>query len=137
MPEMIMTVAIIGLLSGLVVNSISNVNVDASRMIARQQQTVLQSAVQSWAASQTRDPLTGQIQSMEAIRADYNSRGHSKARLSLISEFLDDATFNHLDSSTTNTAKIKSDALSKIKMHLTLDTWGASSYPKVLMAADQ
>ena len=136
LPEMILTVAIIGLLSGLVVNSLSNINTDASRMVARQQQAALQSAVQSWASSQFRDETTGQVKSQESIRADYNSRGHSLGRLNLVSPYLDDATASHMISSTTNTGKIKSDALNAIKSHLVMDTWGSSSYPKVELRAD-
>jgi len=140
LPEAILTIAIIGILSTLIISSISNINADAARMVARQQQASVQSAVNAWVNSQTRtnnpDPSAPRFRSTESIRADYNSRGHARARLSLISSYLDDATFAHFEDYTTSTSQIKSEALAKARQHLTLDTWGASSYPKVSLNND-
>ncbi len=140
LPEAILTIAIIGILSTLIISSISNINADAARVVARQQQAAVQSAVNTWVNSQTRtnsaDPAAPRIRSTEAIRADYNSRGHSRARLNLISNYLDDATFAHFEEYTTSTSQIKSEALAKARQHLTLDTWGASSYPRVNLNND-
>lgn len=140
LPEAILTIAIIGILSTLIISSISNINADAARVVARQQQAAVQSAVNTWVNSQTRtnsaDPAAPRIRSTEAIRADYNSRGHSRARLNLISSYLDDATFAHFEEYTTSTSQIKSEALAKARQHLTLDTWGASSYPRVSLNND-
>lgn len=136
LPEAILTIAIIGILTTLIISSISNINGDAARMVARQQQASVQGAVNAWAASQMRDTTTGQIRSMEDIRADYNSRGHSLGRLNLIATYLDDATANHFIEYTTNTGRIKSEALEKSRQHLALDIWGATSYPKVDLNSD-
>lgn len=136
LPEAILTIAIIGILTTLVITSISNINGDAARMVARQQQAAAQSAANAWAASQMRDTTTGQIRSVEDIRADYNSRGHSLGRLNLIAAYLDDSTANHFIEYTTNTGRIKSEALEKARLHLVLDIWGATSYPKVELNAD-
>jgi type II secretory pathway pseudopilin PulG len=138
--EAILTIAIIGILSSLIITSISNINADAARLVGRQQQAAVQSAVNAWVNSQTRtndsDPNAPRFRSTEDIRADYNSRGHSRARLNLISPYLDDATFLHFEDYTTSTSQIKSEALTKVRQHLTLDVWGASNYPRVSLGND-
>jgi prepilin-type N-terminal cleavage/methylation domain-containing protein len=136
LPELVLTLAIIGLLAGMVVNSFSNLQSDSSRMIARQQQKTLQNAVDAWVASETRSDTDGSVISLETVRSEYNSRGTTKARFNLAGPYLDDGTFKHFDESSVNSGKIQSDALKRIKHHLTLDTWGATTYPKVLMVAD-
>ncbi len=135
--ELIVTIGIIGLLSGIIVTSVSNMNIDASRMLARQQQQGVQEAVTAWVSAQNRDPATGQMRSLESIRSDYNSRGHSVGRLNLVSGYLDDATSQHLLNASTNTSKIKSDALTTAQQYLVLDTWSAGSYPKCELRADR
>ncbi|MDB6075857.1 MAG: prepilin-type cleavage/methylation protein [Verrucomicrobiaceae bacterium] len=134
--EALLTIAIMGILSSLVVGVVSNASKDASRMMARQQQGAVQSAVDAWVSSQMRDTSTGQVRSLESIRGDYNSRSTSLARLNLAVAFLDDATANHFTSTTTNSANIKSEAMNTANQHLELPTWDASSYPKVNLVND-
>ena len=137
--EVMVTVVVLGLLSGMVVSALSNLGVDASRMIARQQQVAVQNAVQAWVASEMRttdDPDVPKIKSLESVRGNYNSRGHSLARFNLVAGFLDETSAAHFQNATENNGKLKSDALNKIRHHLVLDTWGFSSYPKVEMVAD-
>jgi type II secretory pathway pseudopilin PulG len=134
--EAMLTIAIMGILSGLVVGVVTNASKDASRMMARQQQAAVQSAVDAWVASQMRDTTTGQVKSLESIRSDYNSRSTSLARFNLAAAFLDDATSYHFTSSTTNSANIKSDALTQVNQHLELPNWDSSSYAKVNLVDD-
>ncbi len=134
--EALLTIAIMGILSSLVVGVVSNASKDASRMMARQQQGAVQSAVDAWISSQMRDTTTGQVKSLESIRSDYNSRSTSLARLNLAAAFLDDTTANHFTSTTTNSASIKSDALNIASQHLELPSWDSSSYPKVNLVND-
>jgi prepilin-type N-terminal cleavage/methylation domain-containing protein len=137
--EVLVTLAVLGVLSSMVVATMSNLGVDASRIVARQQQVAVQNAVQAWVSSQmrvTNDPDLPKTMSLESVRADYNSRGHSLGRLNLIAPYLDDTSSAHLLSATTNTGKIKSDALTKIRYYLVLDTWGSTTYPKVEMVAE-
>ena len=129
--EALLTIAIMGVLTSLVVSVVSTATQDASRMVARQQQAAVQSAVQAWASSQTRDPGTGQIVSQESIRADYNSRSTSLARLNLVAGYLDNVTANHFLTTTTNSSAIESDALNTASQHLELPNWDQSSYPQV------
>lgn len=134
--EAMMTIAIMGILSGLVVGVVTNASKDANRMLARQQQAAVQSAVDAWVSSQMRDTTTGQVKGLEAIRADYNSRSTSLARFNLAASYLDDATSYHFTSSTTNSAYIKSDALTAVSQHLELPTWDMGSYAKVNLVDD-
>ena len=134
--EALLTIAIMGILSSLVVGVVSNASKDASRMMARQQQTAVQSAVDAWVSSQQRDISTGQVRSLESIRADYNSRSTSLARFNLAAVYLDDATSYHFTSSTTNSANIKSDALAAAGQHLELPNWDSGSYAKVNLVND-
>ena len=134
--EALLTIGIMSILTGLVITAVSNASRDASRMVARQQQGAVQSAVMAWVRSQSRDDnaasaTRGQVRSLEAIRTIYNSYSTSLARLNVISKYLDDSTANHLITSTTNSDKIKSDALINARQYLSLATWGSGSYPKV------
>jgi prepilin-type N-terminal cleavage/methylation domain-containing protein len=137
--EVLVTLAVLGVISSMVVSNMSNLGLDASRMVARQQQVAVQNAVQAWVASQmrvTNDPDAPKTMSLESVRSTYNGAGHSKARLFLVASYLDDTSSDHLLTATSNTGKIKSDALNKIRYHLVLDTWGSTTYPKVEMLAD-
>lgn len=134
--EALLTIAIMGVLTSLVVSVVSNATQDASRMMSRQQQVAVQSAVSAWVSSQMRDPSTGQVTSQESIRSNYNSRTTSLARLNLVAGYLDNVIANHFTSSTVNSAAIKSDALNTANQHLELPTWDSGSYPQVSLVDD-
>ena len=131
--EALLTIAIMGILTGLVVSAVSNASRDASRAIAKQQASAVQNAVNSWVASSTntRDPSTGQLLSVESARSTYNAASTSSARFNLIKTYLDDGTADHFLTNTANTGKLQSEALINAGQYLTLDTWAASGYPKV------
>lgn len=129
--EALLTMAIIGIISSIVVSAMSNAAKDASRMVARQQQTQVQNAVNAWISGQTRDLTTGQVRSLESIRSDYNSRSTSLARFNLVSGYLDESTAEHFTDTTTNSDRVKSEAMINARQYLTLGTWVSGSYPKV------
>lgn len=139
--EALLTIGIMSILTGLVITAVSNATKDASRMVSRQQQTAVQNAANAWVSSQMRDEsaasLTrGQIRSIETIRGIYNGNSTALARLNLISKYLDDSTANHLISSTTNSDKIKSDALNNARQYLSLGTWASGGAPKVELVSE-
>lgn len=139
--EALLTIGIMSILTGLVITAVSNASRDASRMVAKQQQSAVQAAANAWMSSQMRDEnpasvTRGQVRSLEAIRTIYNSYSTSLARLNVISRYLDDATASHLISSTTNSDKIKSDALSNARQYLSLGTWTSGGYPKVDLVSE-
>lgn len=134
--EALLTMAIIGIISSIVVSAMSNVARDASRMVARQQQAEVQNAVNAWVSGQTRDLTTGQVKSLESIRSDYNSRSTSLARFNLASSYLDEAIATHFTSNTTSSDRVRSEAMTNAKQYLTLSTWAAGSYPKVELVSE-
>jgi len=125
MVEMLIVIAVIGIMSALVISAFSNAAQDTRRVVARQQQAAVQSAVNAWVSS------VSQKQGLAQARTLYNLAGSSKGRLQLVQGYLDDATLSHFLSNTTNNAEVKSAALSKTSQYLLLDAWSTNSYPKV------
>jgi type II secretory pathway pseudopilin PulG len=139
--EAIFTIAIIGIMASLVVSAISNASRDANRVVARQQQATVNEALQAWVMSQMRVGNTGQIQSVESIRAVYNSLGTTSARFNLIlpnasaadpnarAGYLDQSTASHFLDYTTSTDRLKTSALEGAKQYLTLPNWAEGESP--------
>ncbi len=125
MVEMLIVIAVIGIMSALVISAFSNAAQDTRRVVARQQQAAVQNAVNAWVNS------TSQAQGLAQARNLYNLAGSSKGRLQLVQAYLDDATLSHFLSNTTNNNEVKSAALSKTSQYLLLGDWSAASYPKV------
>lgn len=125
MVEMLIVIAVIGIMSALVISAFSNAAQDTRRVVARQQQAAVQNAVNAWVNS------ISQTQGLAQTRNLYNLAGTSKGRLQLVQAYLDDASLSHFLSNTTNNNEVKSAALSKTNQYLLLDVWNASSYPKV------
>ena len=125
MVEMLIVIAVIGIMSALVISAFSNAAQDTRRVVARQQQASVQSAVNAW-VNTTSDKV-----SLSGARTLYNAAGSSKGRLQLVSAYIDDSTLSHFLSNTTADAEVKSAALKKTGQYLSLDAWSATSYPKV------
>ncbi len=141
--EAIFTIAIIGIMSSLVVAAISNASRDAHRVMARQQQASVQSALTAWVMSQTRVGSTAQVRSLESVRTTYNALGTTSARFNLLipnptspdpnlrAGFLDQTTADHFLDYTTGTDRMKSGALDNAKQYLSLPTWQSGDFPRV------
>lgn len=141
--EAIFTIAIIGIMSSLVVAAISNASRDAHRVMARQQQTAVQSALTAWVMAQTRVGTTAQVRSLESVRTTYNSLGTTSARFNLLvplpsspdpnlrAGFLDQTTADHFLDYTSSTDKLQSAALENAKQYLSLPTWQSGDFPRV------
>jgi prepilin-type N-terminal cleavage/methylation domain-containing protein len=125
MVEMLIVIAVIGIMSALVISAFSNAAQDTRRVVARQQQAAVQNAVNAWVNS------VSQTQGLGQTRNLYNLAGSSKGRLQLVQAYLDEATLAHFLANTTNNGEVKSAALSKTGQYLLLDTWNSASYPKV------
>lgn len=135
--EALVTIAILGIMASILIGAFSSVSADANKTIARQQQAAIQSAVISWVNGDSNRMTGTKPKTVEEIRTDYNSRGHSKARLQLVGAYLDADTLDHLVNSTVNTGKIKSDALFGIQHYIALPDWTtADGYPKVTLTKD-
>lgn len=141
--EAIFTIAIIGIMSSLVVSAISNASRDAHRVLARQQQGTLQSALTAWVMSQTRMGNTAQVRGLEDVRTSYNALSTTSARFNLLipnasspdpnlrAGFLDQTTADHFLDYTTGTDRLKTAALENAKQYLTLPTWQSGDFPRV------
>ena len=127
MVEMLIVIAVIGIMSALVISAFSNAAQDTRRVIARQQQASVQNAVNAWVNS------TSQQSGLAEARRLYNLAGSSKGRLQLVGSYLDASTLSHFlnPSNTVNNAEVRSAALKKTNQYLLLDSWLSNSYPKV------
>ena len=139
--EAIFTIAIIAIMSSIIVAAISNASRDANRIVARQQQATLNSALNAWVMGSMRiasGANEGQLRSLEDVRAEYNGQTSSLARLQLIapatgSGYLDESTRAHFVAYTNNAGRIESSALEAGNQHITLPTWVSGEFPKALL----
>jgi prepilin-type N-terminal cleavage/methylation domain-containing protein len=141
--EAIFTIAIIGIMSSLVVAAISNASRDAHRVMARQQQAAVNSALTAWVMAQTRVGSTAQVRSMESVRTTYNALPTTSARFNLLvpnpaspdpsvrAGFLDQTTADHFLDYTTGTDRLKTAAMDNAKQYLSLPTWQSGDFPRV------
>ncbi len=123
--ELLIVIAVIGIMSALVVSSFSDAAQDTRRVIARQQQAEVQNAVNAWVNSASQQYGLAQTRNL------YNAGGTSVGRLQIVKRYLEDSTLAHFLANTSNNNQVKSAALSKIGQYLLLDTWSSASYPKV------
>jgi type II secretory pathway pseudopilin PulG len=146
--EAIFTIAIIGIMSSLVVAALSNASRDANRVMARQQQTALNSALTAWVMSQTRVGSSAQVRSLESVRTTYNALKLTSARFNLLvpnpsssdpnarAGFIDQTTAEHFLEYTTSTDRLKSSALENSKQYLTLPDWQSGDFPRVDLVSE-
>jgi hypothetical protein len=135
-------------MSSLVVAAISNASRDAHRVMARQQQAAVQSALTAWVMAQTRVGATAQVRSLENVRSTYNAIGSTSARFNLLvpnasspdpsarAGFLDQTTADHFLEYTTSTDKLKTAALENSKQYLTLPNWQTGDFPRVELVSE-
>ncbi|MBB5031749.1 type II secretion system protein [Prosthecobacter vanneervenii] len=141
--EAIFTIAIIGIMSSIVVAAISNAARDSYRVLSRQQQASLQSAVTAWVMAQTRvNSTSAQFQSLENIRARYNSAGNSLGRFNLLvptpgaadpiqrAGFVDQTTADQFLSYSSG-GQLQTEALVNSQQYITLPDWQSDDFPRV------
>ena len=124
--ELLLVIAIIGVMSALIITTVSNATADARRTLAYQQQVTLQDALNAWIAAQSSGTNT-----LAAARSNYNAASTAAAWLNLLSNnYLHSSTYEHFISNSSGT-QIKSEAMVKSGMSLRFTTWTASTYPTV------
>jgi prepilin-type N-terminal cleavage/methylation domain-containing protein len=123
--EALIVLTIIGIMASIIISAMSNAAKDSRNIMARQQQVTIQSALNSWVASQSTGTSIGQI------RTTYNAATTARAKLDLFQTYLSEDTYNHLLTYTTNNAKLTSDAMTKVDKWIELNDWNTGSYPKV------
>lgn len=133
--EAVFTIAIIGIMAALAITAISNGARDAFRVVSRQQQAVIQEAVNAWVMSQTRMSTNGQetaqVKSMESVRTEYNNLSVTSARFEKIKPFLDPTTVADFEAYKQGTDRLKSAALDGSRQYLSLPNWTTNSGPAV------
>ncbi|MFT4637354.1 MAG: prepilin-type N-terminal cleavage/methylation domain-containing protein [Verrucomicrobiales bacterium] len=129
--EVIVVIAIIGIMTSLVIAVYRNVAQNSRVVVASQQQVAIQSAINNWITNETT------TKSMFSVKSDYTATQTatgSQGILLKIQAYLDELTFTHLQAnSPAGEDKIQSAALKKIEHYIQLSTWGAGSYPQVQM----
>lgn len=139
--EVLVVIAIISILATLVINSFSNAAHDSREIMARQQQAVVQSAVSNWVAAEVgtyydpdpADTTPGKFQSVKDVLTRYNGATTALAKLALVQAYIDDATYSHITSNTTDADALKTGAMKKVtpQRYLRMPAWSSGSYPKV------
>ncbi len=124
--ELLVVVAIISILASLVVTAVSNASVDSSRVIARQQQTAVQQALNNWISFHSTAPGG----SIAASRTAYSNASSHLAKLALVGGYLDPGTYDHLSSHSVEN-RVESQALQRAGAYLTFSTWATGQYPMV------
>ena len=81
----------------------------------------------------TSDTTPGTFQTVDDVLTRYNAESTALDKLALVQAYLDDATYSHFTSNTTDSAKLKTGAMKKVspQRYLQLPTWVGGSYPKV------
>jgi prepilin-type N-terminal cleavage/methylation domain-containing protein len=127
--ELLIVIAVIGIMTALIVGAITNSASDARLVIGRQQQAVLQEALNAWVAAQASG-----TSSLQNARSTYTAASTSLARLNLVKDYLDAITYEHMTNFTTDASKIQTDALAKNGLYLQFSTWNTTNYPRINMA---
>lgn len=117
--ELLIVISVIGIIAGMVIAAYSNAAQDSRRVVATQQQVVIQSAVDNWIAGQT---------NLSSARTTYNALSTSADRLALVQAYLHDTTTAQF---TTHSGMLQSEVMEKTSQYVTLGDWADGSYPKV------
>jgi len=126
--ELLLVIAVIGIMTALIVASMTNSASDARLVIARQQQAVLQESLTAWVSQE----CSG-TSSLQNARTTYNNATN---RLTLMQNYLDPTSYQHMADNTVDAAKVKTEALAKEGLYLTFTTWTTNSYPRVNMVTE-
>jgi len=126
--ELLIVVAIIGILAAIVIASFSNATQDSRNVVVLQQQAVVQGALNSWIAHAS----SGQS-SLSSARTLYNAANGGSAKLALISPYLDSTTVGQFSAHAAVANALQSDAMERTDHYITFSAWNAGSYPKVIL----
>lgn len=129
--ELLVVMAVIGIMSAMILSTVINASQDSRRVVARQQQAVVQNALNAWIAN-----ASSGTNSLQDVITLYNSNSTPLGRLALLQPYLHAETYSHFVSNSTGAtpAGIRSDALRSTGQYLTFSAWtNVSSYPMVQM----
>jgi prepilin-type N-terminal cleavage/methylation domain-containing protein len=125
--EVLLVLAVLGIMTALVVSSVTNAAGDARMVVARQQQAVLQEALNAWISRQSLG-ANGLVGTM----SNYNAQTTQAGKLGLLSNYLDESTYANF--STNSGGAIQTSDMQKIGKSLIFTaTWTTNNYPRVEM----
>ncbi len=126
--ELIIVIAIIGVMASMVVASFANATQDARGVVVKQQQAVLQEALNTWVSKAS--SVTGRG-SLDAARSFYEAQTTVAQKVALIEPYISKSTKDQLKAHATIGDALNTDAMEKTGKYVTFSTWTAGSYPKV------
>ena len=126
--ELLITISVIAIMASLVITAFSNVAVDSRNILSRQQQAVVQEALNNWISKMV-SGTTG----LAHARGAYNAATTGLDKFALLQTYLDDQTYEHFieNTSAAKPNELMSDAMAKTGHYLQLTGWVQGSYPKV------
>lgn len=125
--ELLLVIVIIGVMSTLIITTVSNAAQDARSVIARQQQVTLQDALNAWIAGSSSGTNT-----LQTVRSNYTAASTALAKLALLTNYIHPETYSHLTNYSTS-SQIKSEAMTRAGVYLQFSAWTTSNYPVVEM----
>lgn len=123
--ELLVVICVIGILSALIIASISNASRDSRWTVARQQQATLQTALNAWVTTNT---------SIASARAIYNGTDAS-GKLAMLSNYLQPESFADFLSNSASSS-VRSRILNQLGYGLTFSEWNLTNQPSVLLATN-
>ena len=126
--EMLLVVAIIGVMSALILTAISNAAEDSRLVLARQQQALMQQSLNAWISR-----MSSGTNTIANARTMYNAAATAQAKLVLIQSYLDQNTYDHFISFTSDADNVQSEAMGQLGISLQFSTWATNTYPRVNM----
>jgi prepilin-type N-terminal cleavage/methylation domain-containing protein len=121
--EVIIVVAVIGILAAFIISSLSGTSEYAHQVVARQEQAELQTALGNWIAAASSDPG-----GLANARWKYTNTAD---KLLLLSNYLQDATYQRLRLTSTGPI-VRSPALTASKARLEFSSsWSTADVPSV------
>lgn len=124
--ELLIVIAIIGVMASMVVAAFTNASQDARGVVALQQTAVLQEALNTWI---TRVSSGGG--SLAGAQTTYNGKATSADKLTLFQSYLNDPTVDHLKQHASIANALQTDEMKKTGKYVVFSSWAAGSYPKV------
>lgn len=121
--EILLVVAVIGIMTSMVIAAITNSSADARLVIARQQQATVQEALNAWIASTN---LTG-------ARATYAAATTPSAKMDLIKKYLDTNARWMTTGLTYNGSGVQSENMKTINVTMAFGAWSTANYPVVTL----
>ncbi len=128
--ELLIVIAIIGVMASMVVASFANATQDARGVVVLQQQAVLQEALNTWISR-----VSSGSGGLAGARTAYLGATTAAAKMALIAPYLSDSMVDpvngQLKSHSSVSNALATDAMEKTGKYVTFSGWTVGSYPKV------